>query len=140
MIVHQSYELWFKLMLHELAKARSELEDRRPQAAIGPLRRTAAIDRLLLEHLDVLETMGPDGFLEFRDPLTPASGFQSEQFRAIEAESPLLYDAFAACAGLPDGPRGAARRARRALSRSPRRSGARRAATRSPSCWSTTTS
>jgi tryptophan 2,3-dioxygenase/ribonuclease HI len=101
-IVHQSYELWFKLMLHELAKARSELEDGRPQAAIGPLRRTAAIDRLLLDHLDVLETMGPDGFLEFRDPLTPASGFQSEQFRAIEAESPLLYDAFAACAGLPD--------------------------------------
>ena len=101
-IVHQSYELWFKLMLHELAKARSELEDGRPQAAIGPLRRTAAIDRLLLDHLDVLETMGPDGFLEFRDPLTPASGFQSEQFRAIEAESPPLYDAFAACAGFPD--------------------------------------
>ena len=101
-IVHQSYELWFKLMLHELAKAREELEDRRPQAAIGPLKRTVAIDRLLLEHLDVLETMGPDGFLEFRDPLTPASGFQSVQFRAIEAESPLLYDAFVACAGLPD--------------------------------------
>jgi tryptophan 2,3-dioxygenase/ribonuclease HI len=101
-IVHQSSELWFKLMLHELEKARSELDDRRPQAAIGPLRRTAAIDRLLLDHLDVLETMGPDGFLEFRDPLTPASGFQSEQFRAIEADSPLLYDAFAACAGLPD--------------------------------------
>jgi tryptophan 2,3-dioxygenase/ribonuclease HI len=100
-IVHQSYELWFKLILHELAKARSELEDGRPQAAIGPLRRTAAIDRLLLDHLDVLETMGPDGFLEFRDPLTPASGFQSEQFRAIEAESPRLYDAFTACAGLP---------------------------------------
>jgi len=101
-IVHQSYELWFKLILHELAKARSELEDRRPQAAIGPLKRTAAIDRLLLDHLDVLETMGPDGFLEFRDPLTPASGFQSEQFRAIEADSPPLYDAFAACADLPD--------------------------------------
>jgi tryptophan 2,3-dioxygenase/ribonuclease HI len=101
-IVHQSYELWFKLMLHEIEKARSELDDRRPQAAIGPLRRTAAIDRLLLDHLDVLETMGPDGFLEFRDPLTPASGFQSEQFRAIEADSPPLYDAFAACAGLPD--------------------------------------
>jgi tryptophan 2,3-dioxygenase/ribonuclease HI len=101
-IVHQSYELWFKLILHELAKARSELEDGRPQAAIPPLRRTAAIDRLLLDHLDVLETMGPDGFLEFRDPLAPASGFQSEQFRAVEGDSPLLYDAFVACAGLPD--------------------------------------
>ena len=101
-IVHQSYELWFKLILHELAKARAELEQGRPQAAIPALRRTAAIDRLLLAHLDVLETMSPDGFLEFRDPLAPASGFQSQQFRAIEAESPRLYDAFVAAAGLPD--------------------------------------
>ncbi len=46
--------------------------------------------------------MSPDGFMEFRDPLTPASGFQSTQFRAIEAESPRLYDAFVAAAGLPD--------------------------------------
>ncbi len=101
-IVHQSYELWFKLILHEVAKAQAELEAGRPQAAIGPLRRTIAIDRLLLQHLDVLETMSPDGFMEFRDPLTPASGFQSTQFRAIEAESPRLYDAFVAAAGLPD--------------------------------------
>jgi len=101
-IVHQSYELWFKLILHELAKARAELEAGRAQAAIAPLQRTAAIDRLLLTHLDVLETMSPDGFLEFRDPLAPASGFQSEQFRAIEAESPKVYDAFVAAAGLPD--------------------------------------
>ena len=43
-----------------------------------------AIDRLLLAKLDVLETMGPEGFLEFRDPLAPASGFQSRQFREIE--------------------------------------------------------
>ncbi|HEX5620486.1 MAG TPA: tryptophan 2,3-dioxygenase family protein, partial [Solirubrobacteraceae bacterium] len=101
-IVHQSYELWFKLILHELAKARAELEAGRVQAAIGPLQRTTAIDRLLLAHLDVLETMSPDGFLEFRDPLAPASGFQSQQFRAIEAESPKVYDAFVAAAGLPD--------------------------------------
>jgi ribonuclease HI len=101
-IVHQSYELWFKLILHELAKALAELREDRPQAALAPLKRIAAIDRLLLDHLDVLETMGPDGFLEFRDPLAPASGFQSTQFRAIEAESPRLYDAFAACAALGD--------------------------------------
>jgi ribonuclease HI len=101
-IVHQSYELWFKLILHELSKAQAELEAGRPQGAIAPLQRTAAIDRLLLAHLDVLETMSPDGFLEFRDPLAPASGFQSQQFRAIEAESPRLYDAFVAAAGLPD--------------------------------------
>jgi len=102
-IVHQSYELWFKLILHEVAKAQAELEAGRAQAAIGPLQRTIAIDRLLLQHLDVLETMSPDGFMEFRDPLTPASGFQSTQFRAIEGESPRLYDAFVAAAGLPDG-------------------------------------
>jgi tryptophan 2,3-dioxygenase/ribonuclease HI len=101
-IVHQSYELWFKLILHELARAQAELEAGRPQGAIGPLKRVASIDRLLLDHLDVLETMSPDGFLEFRDPLAPASGFQSQQFRAIEAESPRLYDAFAVCAGLGD--------------------------------------
>ena len=102
-IVHQSYELWFKLILHELAKAQEELEAGRPQGAVRPLKRTVTIERLLLDHLDVLETMGPEGFLEFRDPLAPASGFQSQQFRAIESESPKLYEAFAACAGLPDG-------------------------------------
>jgi tryptophan 2,3-dioxygenase len=99
-IVHQSYELWFKLILHELARAQAELEAGRPQGALPPLKRIAAIDRLLLEHLDVLETMSPEGFMEFRDPLAPASGFQSTQFRAIEAESPQLYDAFAAAADL----------------------------------------
>ena len=76
-----------------------------------------AVERLLLEHLDVLETMTPDGFLEFRDPLAPASGFQSVQFRRIEWVSglrdafpagieppagPSLYEAFCVCAGLPE--------------------------------------
>ena len=101
-LVHQSYELWFKLILHEIAKVRAELERGRPQAAIPALKRIVATDRLLLEHLHVLETMGPEGFLEFRDPLAPASGFQSDQFRAIERGSPELYDAFRSCAGLPD--------------------------------------
>ena len=95
-IVHQSYELWFKLILHELRKVHAELTARRPQGAIRPLKRTVAIERLLLDHLDVLETMGPEGFMEFRDPLAPASGFQSQQFREIESLSPTLYDAFAA--------------------------------------------
>jgi ribonuclease HI len=83
-IVHQSYELWFRLILHELRKAHDELAARRPQGAVRPLKRTVAIERLLLDHLDVLETMGPEGFMEFRDPLAPASGFQSKQFREIE--------------------------------------------------------
>jgi tryptophan 2,3-dioxygenase len=76
-----------------------------------------AVERLLLEQLEVLETMGPEGFLEFRDPLAPASGFQSRQFRAIEWLSgergtwpgggdppagPSLYEAFCAGLALPD--------------------------------------
>ena len=116
-IVHQSYELWFKLILHELTRARDELLAGRAHAAVPRLSRTVEIERLLLKHLDVLETMGPEGFLEFRDPLAPASGFQSVQFRAIEWISglrdtfpgdaepppgPSLYEAFCACAGLPD--------------------------------------
>jgi tryptophan 2,3-dioxygenase/ribonuclease HI len=116
-IVHQSYELWFKLILHELTRARDELLAGRPQAAVPRLSRTVAIERLLLEHLDVLETMGPEGFLEFRDPLEPASGFQSVQFRRIEwisglrdmfpadaepPSGPSLYEAFASAAGLPE--------------------------------------
>jgi tryptophan 2,3-dioxygenase len=126
-IVHQAYELWFKLILHELAGARDELEAGRPHAAAPRLRRVVAVDRLLLTQLEVLETMGPEGFLEFRDPLAPASGFQSRQFREIEWLSgergtwpgersggeasgrdsgdppagPSLYEAFAAGLGLP---------------------------------------
>jgi ribonuclease HI len=100
-IVHQSRELWFKLVLHELGLAREQLEAGRPQGAIRPLRRTIAVERLLLDHFDVLEALGPEDFPELRDPLAPGLG--SQQFRAIESESPSLYDAFAACAGLPDG-------------------------------------
>ena len=55
-----------------------------PQGAIAPLHRTTRIDELLIAQLRVLETLTPEGFLEFRDPLTPASGLQSGQFRAIE--------------------------------------------------------
>jgi tryptophan 2,3-dioxygenase len=102
-IVHQAYELWFKLMLHEIGRIDAELRAGRPQAAIPWLKRVVAIDRLLIGHLDVLETMGPEGFLEFRDPLAPASGFQSRQFREIERASPALYEAFCAGAGLPLG-------------------------------------
>jgi tryptophan 2,3-dioxygenase len=100
-VVHQAYELWFKLMLHELARIDAELRADRPGAALTGLKRVVAIDRLLLSQLDVLETMGPEGFLEFRDPLAPASGFQSRQFREIERASAGLWEAFVAGAGLP---------------------------------------
>ena len=115
-VVHQAYELWFKLILHELTAARDDLAAVRPHVAAPRLRRVVAIERLLLDQLDVLETMGPEGFLEFRDPLAPASGFQSRQFRAIEwmsgardtwpgGEPPpgaSLYEAFSAGLELPE--------------------------------------
>jgi tryptophan 2,3-dioxygenase len=100
-VVHQAYELWFKLMLHELAQVDAELRAGRPGGALTSLKRVVAIDRLLLSQLDVLETMGPEGFLEFRSPLAPASGFQSRQFREIERASAGLWDAFVAGAELP---------------------------------------
>ena len=99
-IVHQAYELWFKLMLHELEKVDAELRADRPAGALASLKRVVAIDRLLLSQLDVLETMGPEGFLEFRDPLAPASGFQSRQFREIESATAGLWRAFCAGSGM----------------------------------------
>lgn len=94
-VVHQSYELWFKLILHELELARSLLLAGEPWNAAPRLRRAVAVDELLVHHLAVLETMSPEGFLEFRDPLAPASGFQSTQFREIEAVSSGTADVHA---------------------------------------------
>ena len=126
-------------MLHELAQVDAELRAGRPGGALTGLKRVVAIDRLLLSQLDVLETMGPEGFLEFRDPLAPASGFQSRQFREIEARQPrALWPAFCAGAGLPDGPRASGSpRSPTSTSTTPIRCA--RCATRSASCWSTTT-
>jgi tryptophan 2,3-dioxygenase len=83
-VVHQSYELWFKVIVDELKRAAKELHANLPWRAISHLRRMVGIEDLLLEHLHLLDSMSPEGFLEFRDPLDPASGFQSFQFRAIE--------------------------------------------------------
>jgi tryptophan 2,3-dioxygenase len=83
-VVHQSYELWFKVIIDELRRAANKLHDNEPWRAVAHLRRTVVIEDLLLSHLHVLESMSPEGFLEFRDPLHPASGYQSVQFRAIE--------------------------------------------------------
>ena len=102
-IVHQAYELWFKLIIHELGRAESELAACRPQGAAPSLRRVVRIWRVLLSQLDVLESMTPEGFLEFRDPLAPASGFQSRQFRQIEQMSGgTLWRAYRQAAGLPE--------------------------------------
>ena len=91
-IVHQTYELWFKELLHDLdavvanlqrAGAASQSHDEVYEAA-RLLRRCTEITRVLVEQFTILETMLPTHFLAFRGLLEPASGFQSEQFREIE--------------------------------------------------------
>ncbi len=99
-VVHQSYELWFKVIIDELQRSSAFLHELEPWRSIAHLRRTIEIEELLLTHLRLLDTMSPEGFLAFRDPLDPASGFQSFQFRAIEflsgggSPAVLSYDIF----------------------------------------------
>jgi tryptophan 2,3-dioxygenase len=89
-IVHQSYELWFKQILHELDRVQADfsavpLDDRKLGRIAQGMKRIHEILKLGIQQLDVLETMTPLDFLDFRDVLYPASGFQSTQFRIIEA-------------------------------------------------------
>tara|TARA_R110002072_G_scaffold288917_2_gene455647 strand:- start:27401 stop:28507 length:1107 start_codon:yes stop_codon:yes gene_type:complete len=88
-IVHQVYELWFKQILHEFKSISSflsepKLEDGKLATIVARLDRIKKIQSLLLDQLTVMETMTPMDFLEFRDLLVPASGFQSVQFREVE--------------------------------------------------------
>jgi tryptophan 2,3-dioxygenase len=83
-VVHQAYELWFKQLLFELESIRDHMIAGEPERARHELTRVHAIERVLIEHIEVLETMSPLDFLEFRSLLTPASGFQSAQFREVE--------------------------------------------------------
>jgi tryptophan 2,3-dioxygenase len=82
--VHQAYELWFKQLIFELEAIRDLLFEGEAERARHYLTRVHAIERVLIEHIEVLETMTPQDFLEFRSLLSPASGFQSAQFREIE--------------------------------------------------------
>ncbi len=83
--VHQVYELWFKQLLHELAAARDAMDADRDLAARRHLmQRAQVIERLLVAQIDVIETMTPQDFLQFRSTLAPASGLQSVQFRELE--------------------------------------------------------
>src|SRR5688572_28857392 len=88
-IVHQAYELWFKQILHELDRIQAHfaevpMQDAHLGRIVHGLDRINEILKLLIQQLDVLETMTPLDFLDFRDLLMPASGFQSVQFRTIE--------------------------------------------------------
>ena len=88
-VVHQVYELWFKVILFELEAARDRIEADDIFFARHYLQRVHVIEKLLVEQIDVLETMSPQDFLAFRWKLAPASGFQSVQFREIEFLSGL---------------------------------------------------
>jgi tryptophan 2,3-dioxygenase len=89
--IHQVYELWFQQLLHEAETVRDALVS--TDAASGGrdlwfarhlLTRMHVIERVLVQQIDVLETMTPQDFLQFRQRLAPASGFQSVQFRELE--------------------------------------------------------
>ena len=88
-VAHQVYELWFKVVLFELEAARDRIAADDIFFARHHLHRVHVIERLLVEQIDVLETMSPQDFLAFRSKLAPASGFQSVQFREIEFLSGL---------------------------------------------------
>jgi tryptophan 2,3-dioxygenase len=83
-IVHQVFELWFKLVLHEIDKIFEMLDQGDVIESERLIRRLTSIVRLFVPKLSVLETMMPSDFIQFRDRLRPASGFQSVQFREIE--------------------------------------------------------
>jgi tryptophan 2,3-dioxygenase len=84
-VVHQVYELWFKQLLHETAHLQSRLDHGDTPHALHALHRMLAILKVAVAQIDVLETMTPRQFLGFRDRLDAASGFQSAQFRELEA-------------------------------------------------------
>ena len=88
-IIHQAYELWFKQIIHEIKSVKDTIKDEKidEKEIIKVVKRTDRIKEilnLLVKQIDVLETMTSIDFLDFRDYLSPASGFQSHQFRKIE--------------------------------------------------------
>ena len=98
-IIHQSYELWFKQVLHEVGSvmalfADGHVDDNAGElsVAVHRLGRVHTILQVLVKKIDILETMTPLDFLDFRDMLRPASGFQSMQFKILEAKLGLRME------------------------------------------------
>lgn len=98
-IIHQAYELWFKQILFEVDSVvaimnKPSLNDNSPelQTIVHRLKRVVTILKVLVQQIDIMETMTPMDFLDFRDMLRPASGFQSYQFKLIEAKLGLKFD------------------------------------------------
>ena len=84
-VVHQVYELWFKQLIHELRYLQRMLEEGNDARAFSTFKRVLTILKLVVQQLDVIETMTPVQFLTFRERLESSSGFQSGQFRELEA-------------------------------------------------------
>jgi tryptophan 2,3-dioxygenase len=84
-VVHQVYELWFKQLIHELRYLQRMLEQGNDARAFATFKRVLTILKLVVQQLDVIETMTPVQFLTFRERLESSSGFQSGQFRELEA-------------------------------------------------------
>ena len=98
-IIHQAYELWFKQILFEVDSSvkimdQPTINDNTPelQTVVHRLNRVITILKVLVHQIDIMETMTPMDFLDFRDLLRPASGFQSWQFKTLEAKLGLQYD------------------------------------------------
>ncbi|MDT8325708.1 MAG: tryptophan 2,3-dioxygenase family protein [Bacteroidota bacterium] len=96
-IVHQAYELWFKQILFEVDSvigllSAEPVEEKNVGVCVARLQRVTEIQKILIDQLRVLETMTPLDFLDFRDFLFPASGFQSIQFRMLEIRLGLQAD------------------------------------------------
>lgn len=83
-VIHQTYELWFKELLHELEKVKRDLTENDLFGAIHTFKRCRTIMKTLVGQMDILETMTPMSFTSFRDRLDAASGFQSYQYREVE--------------------------------------------------------
>ncbi|MGH7746207.1 MAG: tryptophan 2,3-dioxygenase [Candidatus Dormibacteria bacterium] len=116
-VIHQVYELWFKEILHELAFLQARLEGGETPQSLATLKRILTILKTVVAQIDVLETMTPQQFSSFRERLEAASGFQSAQFRELEAvlgrrDAAMLRNY---AAGTPERRRIEAAMARRAL-------------------------
>jgi tryptophan 2,3-dioxygenase len=84
-IIHQTYELWFKQLIHEFTAAQQSLEDGDTHRSLAILGRIRTILKVCVTQIDILETMTPLQFNAFRGYLASSSGFQSAQFRKVEA-------------------------------------------------------
>lgn len=96
-IIHQTYELWFKQIIHEIDSvmallSKQKMDEENVGLVVGRFERVNKILDVLVKQLDILETMTALDFLDFRNYLSPASGFQSHQFRKIEVMLGLKID------------------------------------------------